>query len=275
MNELLKTVYNIQWTDGVDILFVALFFYAIFALLRETRSSVALMGFITFMVGSLLLFLVAYSTGLQAMILIFRNFWIMVVMIFLIVFQHELKKALTDIGQMRLLRAFFPSREKYVVDEIVQAARQMSKLRLGGLIVFERYNPLKSYTSTGTDLDALVSDELIRTIFTRHSPLHDGALIVKGERLMAAGCILPMTDNPMLSRELGTRHRAAIALSEETDAVVVVVSEETGTISLVADGQIERGLISDDLRRKLERLLNIASDHPSRQDLSDASETSA
>jgi diadenylate cyclase len=156
-----------------------------------------------------------------------------------------------------------------VVDEMIQAVQTMASRNVGALIAFERNNPLNPYASAGKMLDAVVSSELIRTIFTAYAPLHDGALLVKGERLMAAGCILPITDNPELSRELGTRHRAAIGLSEETDAVVLVVSEETGTISLVIDGKIERNLTSETLRRRLEKELDL--DHqPSREDHADA-----
>jgi diadenylate cyclase len=260
MTELLVTIRNMRLLDVVDILAVALFFYAIFALLRESRSHVALRGFITVMIGSVIIFLVARAWRLQAMVMIFENFWIVVVLVFLIVFQNEFKKALTDIGQMRAFRAFFPRGEINVLDQVLQAVKIMSKDRVGGLIVFERRNPLRSYTGSGTPLDATLSAELIRTIFTPLAPLHDGALIVNGDRLVAAGCILPLTDNPELSRELGTRHRAAIGITEETDAVVVVVSEETGIISLVVDGGITRNLKPDQLRHDLERLLDLYSE---------------
>lgn len=262
MQELIGTILTMHWVDVIDIVLVAVFFYGIFALLRETRSVVALTGFVTVMVSSLLLFLIARTLNLQAMVLIFKHFWIVVVLIFLIVFQNEFKKVLTDIGQMRLFRSFFPSREQDVVDEIIQAVQIMAGRNVGALIVFERNNPLRSYAGSGKGLDALVSSELIRTIFTHSTPLHDGAMLVKGERIMAAGCILPLTDNPELSRELGTRHRAAIGLSEETDSVVLVVSEETGTISMVIDGKIERGLAGEILRRRLEKELNIDHETP-------------
>lgn len=257
MPELLATIHNMHLTDIVDIIFVAFFFYGIFAILRETRSVVALTGFITVMASSLLLFLVARTWDLQAMVLIFKHFWIVVVLTFLIVFQNEFKKVLTDIGQMRLFRSFFPSRELHVIDEIVQAMQLMAGRNVGALIAIERRNPLRSYEGTGTHLDAMVSSELIRTIFTHYAPLHDGAAIIKSERVVAAGCILPLTNSPELSRELGTRHRAAIGLSEETDAVVLTVSEETGTISLTIDGKMERGLSAETLRRRLEKELDI------------------
>ena len=259
MQEILVTILNMRISDVLDIAMVALFFYTIFSLLRETRSFVALLGFITVMIASLLLFLISQFFQLQAMTLLFRNFWVIVVLIFLIAFQNEFKKALTDIGKLRFFRSLFSSRERFVVDEIVQAVQVMAGRHVGALIAFERRNPLKSYMTTGTPLDAIVSSALIRTVFTNYAPLHDGALVIIGDRMVSAGCILPLTDNPGLNRELGTRHRAAIGLSEETDAMVVVVSEETGTISIVVDGKMDRGLQPDELRRRLEKELNISS----------------
>lgn len=256
MEQLATTITNMRLGDSLDIILVALFFYAVFALLRQTRSSLALKGFIAFMICSLLMYLLALSLNFKAMILIFKDFLITVVLIFLIVFQSEFRKALTDLGQLRIFRPFLGKRRHGIVEEVVQAVTLMSRARTGALIVFERSNSLSSYTVTGTQLDASLTSELIRTIFVKRAPLHDGALIVVDDRLQAAGCILPMTDNPDLSRELGTRHRAALALSEETDAVIVVVSEETGVISLVNDGKIERRLQADDLQRKLRVLLN-------------------
>ena len=260
MHELLTTIHNIRPADVFDILLAAAFFYAIFAILRQTRSYVALVGFVIFMVISLLVFLLAVTWELKAMTLIFKYFWVVVVLSFMVVFQNEFRQALTDIGQLRYFRALFPSRERYVLDEIMNAVKLMAGRNIGALIVFERRNPLKSYMASGTELDAAVSAEMIRTLFTPYSPLHDGALVVRGERLLAAGCILPLSDNPELSSELGTRHRAALGLTEESDALVVVVSEETGTISLAEQGRIHRGLKVKELRKRLEQELDIATD---------------
>lgn len=263
MHELLITIFNMRLRDVVDIVLVAVFFYGVFTLLRETRSFVALLGFVVCTVGSLVLFLVARTWNLQAMILLFQHFWIVFVLIFLIVFQNEFRRALTELGQMHFFRSFFPSREHGIIEEVEQAVITMAQARIGALICFERRNPLHPYTSTGKELDAVVSSELIRTVFTVRAPLHDGAMIIVGDRLLAAGCILPVSDNPELSSDLGTRHRAAIGLSEQTDALIVVVSEETGSISLVADGAIERGIKGEQLRRRLEQELHISSDDES------------
>lgn len=260
MHELFITILNMRLLDGLDILLVGLLFYVIFALLRETRSFVALLGFIICILGSLLVFLVARTFEMRAMILIFQYFWIIVVLVFLIVFQNEFRKALTSIGQMKLFRSLFPRRENDVLDEVVDAVMTMSQSRTGALIVLERRNPLSPYTRPGSNLDALVSTEALRTIFTPLTPLHDGAALIQGDRVTWAGCILPLTSDTELSKDLGTRHRAALGVSEETDAVVIVVSEETGIVSVVVDGKIDRGFKADTLRRRLERELSLSSD---------------
>lgn len=239
-----------------DIFLVALPFYAIFSLLRESRSSFALYGIITMLLLSFVLYLVAKIWELQATAMIYERFWIIVVLVFLIIFQGELKKGLAGFGRTRFLRMFF-TQEKLVVVEVVRAAQALHEKRIGALIAFERSNTLRPYLGTGTLLDAELSAEMIISIFTPQTPLHDGALVVRGNRIVAAGCILPLTEDPRLSRDLGTRHRAAIGLTEETDALVLVVSEETGVISLAEDGQIDRSIEPDDLRKRLELELNL------------------
>ncbi|MBI3735004.1 TIGR00159 family protein [Candidatus Sumerlaeota bacterium] len=239
-----------------DILLVAIPFYIIFALLRESRSFIALYGIITMLALSFILYLVAKIWELQATALIYERFWIIVVLVFLIIFQGELKKGLTDFGKIRILRALF-TQERLVVVEVIRAVQAMAEKRIGALIVFERANSLKHYLTTGVMLDSEISAEMIRSVFTPQTPLHDGAMIIRDNRIVAAACILPLTEDPRLSKDLGTRHRAAIGLTEETDAVVVVVSEESGTISVAADGKMERFLQPDDLRKRLEKELNL------------------
>jgi diadenylate cyclase len=257
MQELQLAIQNIGLKDVLEILLVTLFFYGLFLMLRQTRSFAALMGFILVIFFSLLLFLLSRSFELKAMILIFQFFWIFIILVFLSVFQNEFKKVMTDIGRMRFVRSFFPARDRKAVDELIEAAMAMSSRRIGALIAIERHNPLGSYTERGIELDAHVSSELIRTIFTNLTPLHDGAVVIRGDTLLAAKCILGLSDDPELSHALGTRHRAAIGLSEETDAVVLVVSEETGVVSLCVDGRIERGLNRDDLARRLDHELDL------------------
>lgn len=256
MQALIQLIVSMKIPDFIDIAAVAALFYFIFSLLRGTRSNVALRGMITLLLGSFVVYFVARVANLASLAMIFRNLWIVIVLVFVIVFQNEFKKALTDLGQLRVFRALFtPSGEH--VNEIVKAVRVMSTRHVGAIIALERRNVLRPYADTGTPVDALVQTELLRTIFTPYSPLHDGAVIVSGDRIVSAACILPLTSQADLSKELGTRHRAAIGLSEETDALVVVVSEETGTISLAINGHLERQLTPEDLKKRLEAEMNL------------------
>ena len=166
---------------------------------------------------------------------------------FILLFQNELRRALTEAGQIKLFRHFFTQGGEFI-DEIIKAVNIMSKRRIGGLIVIERQNPLKTFIDTGVEIDSAVTSDLLRTIFAPFSPLHDGAAIIRNNRIVAAGCILPLSDDPTLSKELGTRHRAAIGLSEESDAIVIVVSEETGNISFSAGGDIKEKISSISLK---------------------------
>lgn len=258
MDELLAIIGNISLRDVLDILVVALLFYGLFLILQQTRSAVALRGLVAILLGSFLLFFVALALRLSATALIFRNFWIIGILVFLIVFQNDFRRVLTDIGRLPIFRASSRQQAQYL-QEVVTAAQRMSEKKIGALICFERENPLKVYADTGTAVDATVSAELLRTLFAPYTPLHDGAVVLCGERIAAAGCILPIAEETPSSQVYGMRHRAALGLSEETDAVVVVVSEETGTISLVHQGIMERGETPESLRGKLNLLLGM---HP-------------
>ena len=152
-----------------------------------------------------------------------------------------------------------------MLGEVVGAIAEMARTKTGALIAFERSGSLDPYLTTGTILDASISSEVIRSVFTPHSPLHDGALIISGDRLVAGSCILPLSDDPGLSKELGTRHRAAIGLTEETDSLVVAVSEESGSISLAKDGKIELRLSAEELRKRLEQDLDAGSEAEERE----------
>jgi len=242
--------------DVVDVVIVAAIFYLLFSLLRETRSAVALQGLVTLLLFSFLVYLLAEVARLNAVVLIFRSFWIVIVLVFIVAFQHEFKRALTNLGQMRLFRVFFSQNIEFL-DEVVRAVSMMAKQRAGALIAIERVNSLKVYCDTGIPMDALVSAETLRTIFTRPSPLHDGAVIIRGDRIVAASCILPLSNNPALGKDLGTRHRAAVGLSEETDAAIIVVSEETGVVSLAFSDRLERRQTPESLRSALADLLEI------------------
>jgi diadenylate cyclase len=169
----------------------------------------------------------------------------------IVVFQSEIRKGLAHIGRAPFLGGAARRRQEEVVDEIVLAATSLASERTGAILALEREMGLRSYVETGIALDAVVTYDLLVSIFHPATPLHDGAVIIQGNRVAAAACFLPLTVNPELSRTLGSRHRAAIGLSEDTDAVAIVVSEESGTISVVEGGQIRRGLDGPGLRRAL------------------------
>lgn len=256
MKELWSILSGIQISDLIDLVLVALLFYFLFSLIKQTRSAVAMRGLISLLVVAFGLFFVAQVAHLRATSLIFERFWTLGLLVFIVVFQNEFRRALTQIGQMRLFRHFFEQSGEFV-DELVKSVSAMSNRRIGALIAIERKNPLKVYSDTGNKIDADVTSELIRTIFTPQSALHDGAVIVVGNRIAAAGCILPLTSNPAVSKSLGTRHRAAMGLTEEADCVVVVVSEESGNISVAINGKLTGNQTPENLTKVLENVLGI------------------
>jgi diadenylate cyclase len=244
--------------DLVDIAAVAFLIYQIFLLIRGTRAVQMLMGFLILMVGANLAQILSLSalnrvlTGLQAV-------WLVAI---IVVFQPEIRTALARLGRNRLLRFFVKPERSAVIEEVVIAARELAKERVGALVALQREISLEEFVDTGTRVNARATADLLRTIFTPYTPLHDGAVIVEGTRLVAASCILPLPRRFDEDRSLGTRHRAAVGLTEETDAVVVVVSEETGLISLAVGGKLEIGLTSDTLRERLQVLMSAPAASP-------------
>ncbi len=259
MAQFLTLLQTIQIVDVVDIVIVAILFYIIFALLRETRSSVALRGLIGILLLSFIMFFAAKIFNLVAVALIFERFWVVVMLVFLIVFQNEFKKALTEVGQIKFFRQFFTGGTEFL-NEVCRSVVYFSENKVGALMVIEGRNPLKVYSDTGIKMDSLITSELLRTIFAINTPLHDGAVIIRDERIVAAGCILPLTSDPNINKELGTRHRAAIGLSEETDAAIIIVSEETGTISLAIHGKLSRRETPESLKEKIIKHLGLKSE---------------
>jgi diadenylate cyclase len=173
----------------------------------------------------------------------------------LVVFQPELRSALARLGQSRMIRAFQRLEGSRVTDELVEAAERLSRNKTGAIIALEQEVGLDEYAQTGSNVDARVSSEMLTTIFTPYSPLHDGAVLISGDVIKTAGAILPLTQSPVPDRSLGTRHRAALGLSEETDAVVIVVSEETAQISVAMGGRLERDVDPERLRSILSGVL--------------------
>jgi diadenylate cyclase len=171
---------------------------------------------------------------------------------FVIIFQPEIRRALAELGKQHV---FTTARERTLVDQIVQAINLLAERKIGALIAVEREIGTRVTQETGTKIDSLVTPELLASIFYPHTPLHDGGLIIKEDRIVAAGCLFPLSQREELSKSLGTRHRAAIGMTEETDSIVIIVSEETGTISVAYKGRLSRGLDEERLRRVLSAVL--------------------
>jgi diadenylate cyclase len=238
--------------DVIDILIVAFLFYRLFIMIKGTRASQMFVGLVIIVFASI----VAQWFRLNALNWIVGSLKTVWVILFVILFQPELRALLTHIGQNRLVRALIRVEEYGVVAESIKAVEEMAKDRRGAIIVFERDMGLRDYAETGTKIDAAVSAELLETIFTPHSPLHDGAVVIRGDAIVAAGCILPLSQTRGLSPLLGTRHRAALGLAEETDAAVIVVSEETGAISIAHKGELKWNLDEGQLRGELAAIFN-------------------
>lgn len=238
--------------DALDILIVAFLFYRLFIMIKGTRASQMFVGLIIIVFASI----VAQWFRLNALNWIIGSLKTVWVILFVILFQPELRALLTHIGQNRLVRALIRVEEYGVVAETIKAVEEMAKERRGAIVVFERDMGLRDYVETGTKIDAAVSAELLETIFTPHSPLHDGAVVIRGDAIVAASCILPLSQTRGLSPLLGTRHRAALGLAEETDAAVIVVSEETGAISIAHKGELKWNLDEGQLRGELAAIFN-------------------
>jgi diadenylate cyclase len=226
------------WRDLLEVLIVAYVLYALLRFLVGTRALQIVLGLLVLAVTYLVAFLLKLSmiTYLLGVVFTYGVFAV------LVVFQPELRQALARLGQSRVLRVFGGGPGPAVAEEIAQAVERLSRSATGAIIVIEREVRLDEYLDTGTAMRASVSADLLATIFSPYSPLHDGAVVVRGDEIVGAACILPLTQNPVGDRSLGTRHRAALGLSEETDALVLVVSEETANVSLARGGVLQRGL---------------------------------
>jgi diadenylate cyclase len=242
----------IAWWDILDIAIVSFLVYELLLLIRGTRAvQMALSG--GFLIG---LFFLSRWLQLETVNWVIRNLAGYVVFAIIVLFQSDIRRALAHFGRAPFFRYFerVQSTEE-TIEELVEAATNLAARRTGAIIILERQIGLRNYIEGGIPLDALVTYDLIASIFHPGSPLHDGAIIIQGDRVAAAACFLPLSVNPRVSKELGTRHRAALGLTEENDAIGVVISEETGGISLVTSGQIERGVSPDALRTRLRALM--------------------
>lgn len=247
---------QLRWQDLIDVIIVSYIIYKVFFLVKGTRAARMLIG-----VGVLLAFsLISRFFELYTLDWLIQSFWTQIVIVLIILFQPEIRKALAQMGETSLLHRFSSAEEMKTIEEIVKASQSLANRKIGALIVFERDVSLSDYIEIGVPLDAKVTKELLISIFHPTSPIHDGAVIIKGNKILAAGCFLPIKLGAELSKTYGTRHRAALGITEETDAVAVIVSEETGTVSLAFNGQLESNLDMDKLRNRLTNLFTTPRD---------------
>ncbi len=239
---------NIQVTDMLDILIVSFFIYKFTMLVKETRAEQLVKGLIIILIASKLSFY-AHLTMIHFLL---KNTMTIGVVALLIVFQPELRKALEYIGRSKVFTKSAIELEEEETDNfievLIRTCEFLSHDRIGGLMVIIRETGLNDIAATGHPIDAVVTEGLLTTIFFPNTALHDGAVLIKGHRVMAAGCLLPLSENQNISKSLGTRHRAALGLVEKTDSLVIIVSEETGVISLAMEGKLSRYLDSNALR---------------------------
>jgi len=238
----------------IDILIVALFVYWVYVFLKETRAMRIVYG----LVFLVILGIIGKLLNLILLNWILKYLMTMLVVAIPIVFQPELRSVLERLGRARFL-SDLGNLSRYnqnkVIDSLVSACRYMSDKKIGALIVIQGKTGLREYVSNGVAIEAKISPELLLSVFFPKSPLHDGAVIIVGDQLVSAACTLPISDSPLEYAGLGTRHRAAISMSEISDAIVIVVSEESGKISLAINGQLQKGLSSEDLRSQLQKAI--------------------
>ncbi len=261
-----QTIVNVarQFTlkDAVDVLIVTALLYGIIKLVRETRAGQLVKGIILLVA----LFILSHYLDLMMLNTILTAFLQSTFIVVVILFQPEIRKALEQVGRSKVSQSlasavggkekeFAKAETRRAIEGVAEAAVLLQQMRMGALVVFERHTKLGEITATGTVIEADPSAQLIANIFFNKAPLHDGAMIIRDGRVHAAGCILPLTANDSVSAELGTRHRAALGMSENSDAVVVVVSEETGQISIAVSGRLTRDYNRGSLREALEKEL--------------------
>ncbi len=247
-------------TDYVEILIIAFLVYEVMVWIRETRAWSLMRGIVVIIAFVLLAYLLQMTTILWLV----RNGLNVLLMALLIIFQPELRRALDFLGRKNFIASLFTFNGSNVnerfsdktMNEIIKACYEMGRARTGALIVMKKSDPLTEYVRTGIEVDAVVTSQLLINIFEHNTPLHDGAVIVEGDRVVSATCYLPLSDNMELSKELGTRHRAGVGISEATDSLTIIVSEETGRVSVAQGGELTRNVNQDTLRDELTKLQN-------------------
>jgi diadenylate cyclase len=248
-----ELLHQFRWQDILDIGIITFLIYRALHIVRGSRAMQMIIG--------LAVILVAYvsSRALELFTLnwILDNFLASIILVIIVIFQSDIRRALTQVGTAPLFTQVERAvqRREDIIEEVAQAALAMASKHVGGLIVFQREVGLSEYMEIGTRLDARVSRELLESVFLPHSPIHDGALVIQNRRVTAVRCLLPLSTNPRLKHSWGTRHRAALGVTEETDAVAVVISEQEGTVTLVVGGNVTENLDGARLRRALQDLI--------------------
>lgn len=252
---------EIMWTDVVEIIIISVLIYNVLVWIKNTKAWALMKG-----IAVILAFVIVASVfNMSTILWIVRNIFSVAVTALIVVFQPELRKALESLGRRNVFKNIFQFEAAKIADElfsdetcdaIIHASYAMGREKTGALIVIEHNDPLIEYERTGIALDSVISSQLLINIFEHNTPLHDGAVVVRGNRITAATCYLPLSENRNLSKDLGTRHRAAVGISEVTDSLTVVVSEETGKVSVAMGGELFRDVDSAELKEKLELLQN-------------------
>lgn len=258
----LKRMPSIRWTDIAEILIISFLVYHIMVWIKNTKAWSLLKGVVVIAV----FIMIAAYFKMNTILWIVQNVIGVAVTAMVVILQPELRKALEELGRKNIISSIIPfdsiSKEEAgrfsdkTINEIAKACVEMGKVKTGALIVVEQNQSLKEYERTGIDVDGIVTSQLLINIFEHNTPLHDGAVIVRGDRVISATCYLPLSDNMELSKELGTRHRAGVGISEVTDSMTIIVSEETGKISIAYEGSLERNLDGDKLRDRLQMIQN-------------------
>ena len=255
-NNLITIPYYIRWQDIVEIILISFLAYSIMVWIKTTRAWSLLKGIVVIA----LFILAAAIFNMNTILWIVQNVISVAVIALVVILQPELRKALEELGRKNIISSMIPfdalkSEEgrfsDRTINEIAKACIEMGRQKTGALIVVEKNDHLNDYERTGIDIDALVSSQLLINIFEHNTPLHDGAVLIRGNRIISATCYLPLSDNRGLSKELGTRHRAGIGISEVTDSMTIIVSEESGRISIAYQGEMERNIDVDGLRKYL------------------------
>ena len=250
---------KIQWMDIVEILLIAVFVYQFMLWIRNTRAYSLLKGILIVV----LFIFIAYFLQMNTILWLVYNAGGYAITAVLIIFQPELRKALEELGKKNIVRSIVPFDEPKdknkrfsdkSINEIIRATVEMAKVKTGALIILEKDIVLSEYERTGINLDSAISSQLLINIFEHNTPLHDGAVIIRGDRIVAATCYLPLSDNLGLSKELGTRHRAGVGISEVSDSLTIIVSEETGKISVALGGKLLRNVDGNLLRKQIDEL---------------------